>query len=75
MPKQRMTQESAPPRTDRPLRQILVFLLSTYAIAVAIALALPHAGITPPMPASPRQYSGSQSPWRLPFPGVNDAPS
>ena len=45
MPKQRMTQESAPPRTDRPLRQILVFLLSTYAIAVAIALALPHAGI------------------------------
>jgi membrane protease YdiL (CAAX protease family) len=47
MPKQRMTQESAPPRTDRPLRQILVFLGSTYAIAVAIALALPHAGITP----------------------------
>src|SRR5215212_9306890 len=47
MPKQRMAQESAPPRTDRPLRQILVFLLSTYTIAVAIALALPHAGITP----------------------------
>ena len=47
MPKQRMTQESAPPRTDRPRRQILVFLLSTYTIAVGIALALPHAGITP----------------------------
>ena len=47
MPKPRMTQESAPPRTDRPLRQIVVFLLSTYTIAVAIALALPHAGITP----------------------------
>jgi uncharacterized protein len=47
MPKQPMTTESAPPRTDRPLRQILVFLLSTYTIAVAIALALPHAGIAP----------------------------
>ena len=49
MLKQRTTQESAPPRTDRPLRQIVVFLFSTYAIAVAIALALPHAGITPPL--------------------------
>ena len=47
MPKQRTTQESAPPRTDRPLRQILIFLFSTYTIAVAIALALPHAGIAP----------------------------
>ena len=47
MPEQRTTSEPAPPRTDRPLRQILVFLCSTYAIAVAIALALPHAGITP----------------------------
>ena len=47
MPTQRMPQESAPPRTDRPLRQIVVFLLSTYTIAVAIALALPHAGIAP----------------------------
>jgi hypothetical protein len=47
MPEQRTTSETAPPRTDRPLRQILVFLGSTYAIAVAIALALPHAGITP----------------------------
>ena len=49
MPKQRMTQESPPPRTDRPLRQVVVFLCSTYAIAVAIALALPHSGITPPL--------------------------
>ena len=47
MPEQRTTLEPAPPSTDRPLRQILVFLCSTYAIAVAIALALPHAGITP----------------------------
>jgi hypothetical protein len=47
MPTQQMTQESAPPRTDRPLRQVLVFLCATYAIAVAIALALPHAGVTP----------------------------
>ena len=44
-----MTRESAPPRTDRPLRQILVFLGSTYAIAIAIALALPHAGSITPM--------------------------
>ena len=49
MPKQRMTTESAPPRTDRPLRQILVFLCCTYAIAVAIAVALPHAGTITPM--------------------------
>jgi membrane protease YdiL (CAAX protease family) len=47
MPEQRTTQEFAPPRTDRPLRQIVVFLCSTYAIAVAIALALPHSGIAP----------------------------
>ena len=47
MPEQRTTSESMPPSTDRPLRQILVFLCSTYAIAVAIALALPHAGIAP----------------------------
>ena len=47
MPEQRTTAEPAPPSTDRPLRQILVFLCSTYVIALAIALALPHAGITP----------------------------
>ena len=47
MPKKRIASESVPPSTDRPLRQILVFLCSTYVIAVAIALALPHAGITP----------------------------
>ena len=47
MPEQRTTQELAPPRTDRPLFQIVVFLCSTYAIAVAIALGLPHSGIAP----------------------------
>ena len=47
MSEQRTTEESAPPRTDHPLRQIVVFLCLTYAITVAIALALPHAGITP----------------------------
>jgi membrane protease YdiL (CAAX protease family) len=47
MPDPRTTEESAPPRTDRPVRQIIVFLCFTYAITVAIALALPHAGITP----------------------------
>jgi membrane protease YdiL (CAAX protease family) len=38
---------SLPPRTDRPLRQIVVFLCITYALALAIALALPRAGIAP----------------------------
>jgi len=31
----------------RPLRQIVVFLCITYGLTLAIALALPHAGITP----------------------------
>jgi membrane protease YdiL (CAAX protease family) len=35
------------PRTDRPARQIVVFLGITYVLALAIALALPHAGIAP----------------------------
>jgi hypothetical protein len=38
---------AAPARTDRPLRQIVVSLCFTYAMALAIALALPHAGIAP----------------------------
>jgi uncharacterized protein len=40
-------EESAPARTDRPLRQMVVFLCITYALTLAIALALPHAGIAP----------------------------
>ena len=47
MPEQRTTQGFAPLRTDRPLRQIVVFLCSTYAISVTIAVALPHSGIAP----------------------------
>ena len=47
MQQRRTAQEPAPPRTDRPLRQIVVFLCITYGLALAIALALPHAGITP----------------------------
>lgn len=43
----RGSEESAPPRTDRPLRQVVVFLGITYALTLAIALALPHAGIAP----------------------------
>ena len=35
------------PRTNQPLRQACVFLAITYALALAIALALPHAGIAP----------------------------
>ncbi len=35
------------PRTDRPLRQAAAFLGITYLLALAIALALPHAGIAP----------------------------
>jgi uncharacterized protein len=41
------TDEPAPPRTEHPLRQIVVFLGITYAITLGIALALPHAGIAP----------------------------
>jgi uncharacterized protein len=40
-------EEPAPPRTYRPLRQIVVYLCITYGLTLAIALALPHAGITP----------------------------
>ena len=47
MPGRRTAEEPAPPRTDRPLRQVVVYLGITYAIALAIALALPHAGIAP----------------------------
>lgn len=35
------------PHTDRPVRQALTFLAITYTLALAIALALPHAGIAP----------------------------
>ena len=64
MPEQRTTQEFAPLRTDRPLRQIVVFLCSTYAIAVAIAVALPHAGITPLAQHRRASARASQSPWQ-----------
>src|SRR6185503_1390800 len=37
----------APPRTAHPVREIAVFLGITYGLALAIALALPHAGIAP----------------------------
>ena len=47
MPERRAAEEPAPPRTDRPLRQVVVYLGVTYAIALAIALALPRAGIAP----------------------------
>jgi membrane protease YdiL (CAAX protease family) len=39
--------EAARPRTAHPLRQAQVFLAITYVLALAIALALPHAGIAP----------------------------
>jgi membrane protease YdiL (CAAX protease family) len=47
MQQRRTAQEPAPPRTYRPLRQIVVYLCITYGLTLAIALALPHAGITP----------------------------
>lgn len=43
----RTSPPTALPRTDQPLRQAGVFLAITYALALAIALALPHAGIAP----------------------------
>ena len=40
--------EVVPPRpTSHPLRQVTVFLAIAYGLALAIALALPHAGIAP----------------------------
>ena len=45
MRQRRTTEELSPPRTYRPLRQIVVFLCITYGLALAVALALPHAGI------------------------------
>ena len=40
--------EAAPlPRTENPARQVATYLAITYALALAIALALPHAGIAP----------------------------
>jgi CAAX protease family protein len=47
MQQRRTAEEPAPPRTYRPLRQIVVYLCVTYGLTLAIALALPHAGITP----------------------------
>jgi uncharacterized protein len=47
MQQRRTTEEPAPPRTYRPLRQIVVYLCITYGLTLAVALALPHAGITP----------------------------
>jgi uncharacterized protein len=47
MSERRAAEEPAPPRTDRPLRQVVVYLGITYAMALAIALALPRAGIAP----------------------------
>src|SRR5215216_7884112 len=47
MQQRRTTEEPAPPRTHRPLRQIVVYLCITYGLTLAIALALPHAGIAP----------------------------
>ena len=40
-------EQPTPPRTYRPLRQSVVYLCITYGLTLAIALALPHAGITP----------------------------
>jgi CAAX protease family protein len=42
-----MVEEPGPVRTYRPRRQIVVFLCIAYAMELAIALALPHAGIAP----------------------------
>jgi hypothetical protein len=47
MRQRRTVEEPVPARTYRPLRQVVVFLCLTYAMALAIALALPHAGIAP----------------------------
>ena len=57
MRQRRTVEEPAPPRTDRPLRQIVVYLCITYGLTLAIALALPHAGIAPLIEAFDDVYS------------------
>ena len=47
MPQRPTVEEPSPARTYRPQRQIVVYLCFTYGLALAIALALPHAGIAP----------------------------
>jgi membrane protease YdiL (CAAX protease family) len=47
MQRRRASEEPAPPSTHHPRRQIAVFLGLTYAMALGIALALPHAGLAP----------------------------
>src|SRR5688500_19712829 len=47
MPQRRTAEQPAPPRTYRPLRQIVVYLCITYGLTLAVAIALPNAGITP----------------------------
>jgi len=47
MPQRPTVEEPSPARTYRPQRQIVVYLWFTYGLALAIALALPHAGIAP----------------------------
>ena len=47
MPRRRTVEEPPPPRTDRPLRQVVLYLTITYGLALAIALALPNADIAP----------------------------
>jgi len=47
MQQRRTAEESAPPRTHRPLGQIVVYLCITYGLTLAITLAPPLAGIRP----------------------------
>ena len=47
MRQRRTVEEPPPPRTDRPLRQVVLCLTITYGLALAIALALPRADIAP----------------------------
>ena len=74
MQQRRTAEEPAPPRTDRPLRQIVVFLRITYVMTLAIALALPHAGITPLL-AIAAPVIGVALTMAVAVPRVNDAPS
>ena len=47
MQQRRAAEEPAPLGSYRPLRQIVVYLCITYGLTLAVALALPHAGIAP----------------------------
>ena len=72
MPQRPTVEEPSPARTYRPQRQIVVYLCFTYGLALAIALALPHAGIAPLITIAVPVTAVARSPLLSLFHVVND---